>query len=517
MDELTAVTGYTGDLPPERFNLARYCLAESAGTTPDKTALILVTDPQGADARHVTYGDIEDSVLRMAAGLAAFGLDAGARVFLRMGNTLDYALMFFAANAAGLVPIPASAMLSEAEVAIMLTDSGAALVASDGTLVLPSLPDGVQLLNAASIEQLKQNPPADYADTHKNDPAYLIYTSGTSGTPKGVLHAQRAIWGRRPMYQGWYGITCDDVMLHSGAFNWTYTLGTGLSDPWANGATTLLYTGPKDIEVWPRLIARYGATIMASVPTLYRQMLKYCELSPGKLEPLRHVLCAGEVLSTKLHDNWVEKTGLSIYEALGMSEISTYISCSPSVPILKGSPGKPQPGRCIGILPTDTDSTTPLAAGQTGLIAVHRSDPGLMLGYWQKPQDEAAVFRGDWFIGGDLANMDDAGYIHFEGRNDDVMNAFGYRVSPQEVENAIATHPGVAEAGVSEIKVTGDVSIIAAFVVPHDNACLQPKDILDHVRSRLADYKMPRAVHIVSSLPRTGNGKVIRKHLYKLL
>jgi acyl-coenzyme A synthetase/AMP-(fatty) acid ligase len=249
LDDLTAVTGYTGDLPPERFNLARYCLAESARTRPDKTALILVTDPQAANARHVTYGEIEDSVLRMAAGLAALELDPGSRIFLRMGNTLDYALMFFAANAADLVPIPASAMLSATEVTIMLEDSGASLVASDGTLALPGLPDGVKLLNATDIEQLKKNPPAVYADTHKDDPAYLIYTSGTSGIPKGVLHAQRAIWGRRPMYQGWYGITPDDVMLHSGAFNWTYTLGTGLSDPWANGATALLYTGPKDIEV----------------------------------------------------------------------------------------------------------------------------------------------------------------------------------------------------------------------------------------------------------------------------
>ena len=514
---MTALSGFTGELPPDRFNLARYCLAGSAAQTPDKTALILASDPGGGHAEHVTYGEIEDSVLRMAQGLAGFGLEPGARIFLRMGNTLDYALMFFAANAAGLVPIPASAMLSEPEVAIMLVDSGAGAIASDGSLAVPTLADGVRLLEADDIAQLKQAPRGGYLDTHKDDPAYLIYTSGTSGTPKGVLHAQRAIWGRRPMYQGWYGIGSDDVMLHTGAFNWTYTLGTGLSDPWANGATTLLYTGPKNIEVWPMLAGRYGATIMASVPTLYRQLLKHCDVGPGKLAPLRHVLCAGEVLPTQLHQNWVEETNLSIYEALGMSEISTYISCSPSVPGRLGSPGKPQPGRCVAILPADSHSTAPLRAGETGLIAVHRSDPGLMLGYWQRPDEEAAVYRGDWFIGGDLASMDEDSYIHFEGRNDDLMNAFGYRVSPQEVENAIAGHPGVAEVGVSNIDVGNDISIIAAFVVPKGDNPPPSDDILAHAGKRLADYKMPRAVHIVDHLPRTANGKVIRKQLHTLL
>ena len=509
--------GFSGELPPDRFNMARYCLSASTQAHPDKTALILVTDPNGSDARHITYGDIESNVLRMAAGLNALELAPGSRIFLRMGNTLDYALMFFAAISAGLVPIAASSLLSKTEVATMLQDSGAALIASDGTLTLPAVPANVSILNEDDIKALKTNPPCDYAGTHKDDPAYMIYTSGTSGTPKGVLHAQRAIWGRRPMYDGWYGITSNDVMLHTGAFNWTYTLGTGLSDPWTNGATTLLYTGPKNIEIWPKLIARYGATIMASVPTLYRQLLKYCDLSPDTLKPLRHVLCAGEVLSTNLHNNWVEKTDLSIYEALGMSEMSTYISCSPGVPVLLGSPGKPQAGRCVKILPADSDGTEPLPPNELGLIAVHRSDPGLMLGYWQRPEEEQAVYRGDWFIGGDLAALDAEGYIHFEGRNDDVMNAFGYRVSPQEVENAIAGHPDVAEVGVSDIDVGNDVSIIAAFVVLQDKDETDPQSILEFASITLADYKRPRAVHFVSALPRTGNGKVIRKHLHKLI
>ena len=513
---MTSPAGYSGELPPERFNLARYCLA-AAKTTPDKTALILVCDADAEDAERHSYGEIEDKVLRIAAGLARFGLDRGDRIFLRMGNSLDYALMFFAANAAGYVPIPASSMLSGHEVTGLIADSDARLIAADGTLAVPELPETCGILGPEDIAELKNHDRADYQDTHKDDPAYLIYTSGTSGIPKGVLHAQRAIWGRRPMYQGWYGISANDVMLHTGAFNWTYTLGTGLSDPWANGATTLLYTGPKNIEIWPQLVRRHGATIMASVPTLYRQLLTYCTLQPEDLAPLRHVLCAGEVLSSTLHQKWVQQTGLNIYEALGMSEISTYISSAPSVPARLGSPGKPQPGRVVAILPIEGPESAPVPAGETGMLAVHRSDPGLMLGYWQRPEEESQVFRGDWFIGGDLANMDADGYVHFEGRNDDLMNAMGYRVSPQEVENAIASHPGVAEVGVSEIPVREDVSIIAAFVVSADGSPPEETAILDHAARSLAGYKQPRAVHFVDHLPRTANGKVIRKQLRTLL
>ena len=514
---MNSVSGFTGELPPDNFNLARYCLAHSAARTPDKTALILVADPHDKATRHVTYGEIDDQVRRIAGGLVSLGMPRGERIFLRMGNTLDYALMFFGANAAGLVPIPASSMLSDNEVGFLMQDSGATLLASDGTLSVPTLPHDVRVLNGSDIEELKQSAPIDYADTAKDDPAYLIYTSGTSGKPKGVLHAQRAIWGRKPMYDGWYGLTADDIMLHTGAFNWTYTLGTGLSDPWAVGATTVLYTGPKDIEIWPQLIAQHGATIMASVPTLYRQLLKYCDLSPGSLAPLRHVLCAGEVLSSALHHNWVGQTGLNIYEALGMSEISTYISSAPGMTVRPGSPGKPQPGRCVAILPLDRDDNTPLPPGETGLIAVHRTDPGLMLRYWNRAHSDAEVLRGDWFIGGDLASMDDEGYIHFEGRNDDLMNAFGYRVSPQEVENALASHEGIAEVGVTEIDVGNDVSIIAAFVVGQEGAHPDEQAIIEHVSARLADYKRPRAIHFVDHLPRTANGKVIRKQLHTLV
>jgi acyl-coenzyme A synthetase/AMP-(fatty) acid ligase len=314
------------------------------------------------------------------------------------------------------------------------------------------------------------------------------------------------------MYQGWYGIRSDDVMLHAGAFNWTYTLGVGLTDPWANGATTVLYNGPKDVQVWPRLMATTQATLFAAVPTLYRQILKYCDLARHDLAALRHGLTAGEALSPALLAEWRKATGLELYEALGMSECSTYVSNGPGVAVRPGSPGKPQPGRAITVLPLE-DGTEPLPIGETGLLAIHRNDPGLMLGYWRRPEEEALVYRGKWFIGGDLAAVAADGYLWYHGRADDLMNAGGYRVSPAEVEAALADHPAIAEVAVAELAIREEVRIIAAYIVPKDGAPRDASSILTQAEQRLAAYKRPREVIFVDALPRTPNGKVARRLL----
>lgn len=475
---------YTGELPPARLNLARYCLA---GKPAEKTALIIA----GGSTERWSYGALEDSVLRLAAGLRAQGVEAGERLFIRMGNSLDYALLFFAANAAGAVPIPASPMLTALEVDRLCRLCGARFMAWDGVLALPDTA-GLTLLTPEDVARLKLSAPGSYADTGADDPAYLIFTSGTSGTPKGVLHAQRAVWGRRPMYQGWYGIGPDDVMLHTGAFNWTYTLGTGLCDPFANAATSVVYTGPKDAEIWGNLVESLGVTMIASVPGLYRQILRTGFSAPSTL---RHGLTAGEALAIPIREAWRERTGLELHEALGMSEISTYISTSPSIPVRPGSPGKPQPGRSVRIL----------ADGQIG---VHRTDPGLLLRYWGE-----APPSGEWFATGDVGEIDADGYVWHRGRADELMNAGGFRVSPIEVETVLLQHPAVAEAGVREWRVSETASIIAAFIVPQAGQAPNEEAILAFVRERLAAYKCPKQIWFVTALPRTANGKLIRKAL----
>ncbi|MCC7251674.1 class I adenylate-forming enzyme family protein [Hyphomicrobium sp.] len=510
--------------PP--FNMARYCLAGAAAAAPDKPALIVIGDPDAAPSEIWTYADLEDAVLRTAGALRELGLAPGDRVMIRLDNTSAYAILFFGAVAAGLVALPASSQLTDREALFLLTDSSTATLActsplSTGTTESPP-PLRVRAREGGNPEHrpsgnaplalspddvarmMREGPRIDYTPTRAEDPAFLIYTSGTTAYPKGVLHAHRSALGRRPMYQGWYGISAADRVLHAGAFNWTFTLGVGLTDPWANGATAIVYTGEKDPALWPTLIERTEATLFAGVPGIFRQILKYTDLRPATMPTLRHALMAGEAPPPDLFEEWTTCTGRDLYEALGMSEISTYISTGPGVPRKPGTVGKAQPGRRVAILPVD-GADEPLPPNSDGLIAVHRSDPGLMLSYWNRPAEQAEVLRGDWFAGGDLGRMDADGYIAHLGRNNEIIKALGYRVSPMEVEAVLATHPDIAEVACAEV--------VGAFVVLKPGSPTDSANILAFAAERLAAYKCPREIRFVDTLPRTANGKIKRSAL----
>jgi acyl-coenzyme A synthetase/AMP-(fatty) acid ligase len=491
---------------PERFNIAAYVLG-AAARSPEKTAL-LVLDAEGGVAERWTCADLDRAIRATAEGLRAAGLAPGKRVALRLGNVSDFPILFFGTIAAGGIAVPTSSQLTAPEFDRLAADMDPCLVACADELAVEP-PPGARLLGPRDWRALRAHAPGGIADSSAEDPAFLVYTSGTGGRPKGVLHAQRSAWARRMMWEGWYGLRPDDTMLHAGAFNWTYTLGAGLTDPWAAGATTLICKAPEGPETWPRLARRHGATLFAAVPGVYRQMLRAPEGLDAAFATLRHGLTAGERMPETVAADWRAATGKAVHEALGMSEVSTYVSSSPAVPPRPGTSGRPQRGRRVAVI---DGAGRPMPVGEPGDLAVSRRDPGLMLGYWRRPEETEAAFRGEWFVTGDRAKMDPDGYVTHLGRADDTITSLGYRVSPTEVEEALEPHPGIAEIAVAELPVRADLSLVAAFVVP---AGAWPGDdaLAAFAEARLAAYKRPRVWIEVPRLPRTANGKVIRRAL----
>ena len=355
-------------MPANAFNLAWECLGRQAAAHADKTALILADSVD--EFRAFTYGELDARVRRLAGGLIASGLRKGDRVMIRAANDIGFVLAFFATTAIGCVAQPASLLLTTGEALGLAKDSGAAAI------VLGDAPEderaafvGLRVFDCEETLRLaSEAAPAAYAPTSPDDPAYLVFTSGSTSEPKGVLHAHRVVIGRRPMARDWLGIAESDVVLHAGNINWTYTLGVGVLDPFAAGATGALYAGPRDPGIWPRLIEKLKPTIFAAVPSVYRQTLKYGHPARFDLSSLRRGLTAGEALAPDLLAEWRAATGTSLYEALGMSEISTFISSRPHEPIRPGSPGRPQTGRRVAILPIE-GGTAPLPPHAVGLLA----------------------------------------------------------------------------------------------------------------------------------------------------
>ncbi|MGY6706321.1 class I adenylate-forming enzyme family protein [Roseinatronobacter sp.] len=482
---------------PAPFNMARYVL-QAGAQTPDKIALQIV---RATGAERWSYANLIAAVRGTGQGLLDRGLKPGDRVLLRLGNSVDFPVAYLGALAAGLVPVPTSAQLTTPEISRIAQQVTPALVLAAEGVALPDHPAPV--VHRAELKLMRDLPPCDWHMGPPDRAGYIIYTSGSGGHPRAVVHAHRAIWARRMMWDGWYGLRADDRVLHAGAFNWTYTLGTGLMDPWAIGATALIPEAGAPLAL---MLKRFDATLFAAVPGVYRQLLK--DGRKLDLPRLRHGLSAGEKLPDTTRLAWHEATGTAIYEALGMSECSTYVSASPARPAPAGTAGYAQQGRQLAVLGTDGQ---PVPRDHDGMLAIHRNDPGLMLGYLGADGAPQLPLTGQWFATGDNARMAQDGAITYVGRDDDMMNAGGFRVSPLEVERALAEHSGISDIACTEIEVKAGVTVIAAF---YTGAAPLPAAELDaFAAARLARYKQPRQYHHCDSLPRGANGKLSRRAL----
>ena len=516
---------------PEYFNIGAACTDAHLDTpVADRVAMIVEDERLGTST--ATFAELVSRTGRFAQVLRNLDVRPRFRVLMRLPNSLDFPAAFLGAMKVGAISVPTSTLLVAEEVRYLAEDSGASVLVTHksmwpelqgelarvqglqhvilaGSGVLPAGRGAVRLhdLDAelAAIDDWEDNHP-----TRSEDPAYLVYTSGTTGHPKGVLHAHRALLGREPAMKHWFDFKPGDRVLHSGKFNWTYVLGTGLMDPLYNGKTVVVYEGHNDAGTWPRLIAGHACTIFIGVPSVYRQIIQKTEYSRADVPTLRHCMSAGEHLSDEMLAAWRERFGRDIYEGLGMSEVSYYISQKKGRPIRPGAAGFIQPGHQAQLLDADLK---PVPDGQEGMICIPADDPGLFLGYWNLEEETAKVRRQGWFLTGDYARKDEDGYIWFLGRRDDIINSFGYRVSPHEVERVMKTHPEVADCVAIGEEVDKDKILVVVCVILKPAASAGADELLAYGREHLAGYKCPKKVHLVKDYPRTKNGKVIRREL----
>ncbi|WMS88887.1 acyl-CoA synthetase [Pleionea litopenaei] len=530
-----------GDQPewqiPQGFNIGVACVDQQvkAGLG-DKTAFILEDAARGTHS--LTYQGLYEQTSAFANLLANLKFSLGERILIRLPNSLEYPTAFFGTLKYGAVAVPTSTLLAADEVAYLANDSGARALVTHKSMwpeLSEALADcaglkqvfltgegpihdqpsiaGIQLIDL-DLELKCQRTEFVARETAAEDPAYLVYTSGTTGYPKGVLHAHRAMIGRLPASQHWFDFSGDDRILHSGKFNWTYVLGSALMDPLFQGKTVVVYEGPNDATTWPKLIKKHQCTIFIGVPTIFRQIIQKTNLAKTDVPSLRHCMSAGEHLSDEMLLSWRERFGQDVYEAIGMSELSYYISQNKSNPIKPGAAGFPQPGHDVQLL---DENFQPVEPGEEGMICIPLSDPGLFLQYWKLPEETAKARQQGYFLTGDYARMDEQGYIWFIGRKDDIINTFGYRVSPHEVERVVKTHPAVADCVALGETIAKDKTLVSICVILHSGETVSADDLIAFGAEHLAQYKAPKLVHFMPDFPRTKNGKVLRKELVKQL
>jgi len=409
---------------PEYLNIGVACTSRYEGTDKDNTIAMIIEDSDdGTD--EITYQQLNSKTNQFANFLHSIGLDTRDRALLFLKNSLAYPIGFFGCIKAGIIAVPTSTLLSGSEVKYLAMDSQAKLLILNLSSYKNMLPYVEQLDNLMhivvagvdSVDDLEQpqrarvyslneilktaHTQANHYPSKSGEPAYLIYTSGTTGFPKGVLHSHRSLIGRAPASEYWFSFKGHERIMHSGKFNWTYVLGSALMDPLYYGHTVIAYEGKNDAKLWVELIQRHQCTIFIGVPTIYRQIVQKTDYSIKDCPSLRHCMSAGEHLSSEMVAAWQDRFEQNIYEAIGMSECSYYISHSLHQPIRPGSAGFVQPGHKVKILNLET--LEEVGVEEEGMICIDENDPGLFLEYWQLEEQTREAKHNGYFFTGDYA------------------------------------------------------------------------------------------------------------------
>lgn len=492
-------------------------------------------DGEGRE-RQYSFAEIALLSDRLAAGLARRGIGRGDRVLVMLPRIPAWQIAMVAVLKLGAIAIPCVTMLTQKDLAYRLTNSGAQAIittteetgkfAGTDTLLriaadplVPAGDAGGQTVEGwmALADLLTEEAEGFKAATvAAEDPALIFYTSGSTGLPKGVTHASRALYTWRGSAEHWLDLGPDDVMFCTADTGWSKAGTSILFGPWSRGAAVLFYHGPFDPADRIALIARHGVTVFCAAATELRRLVAL-PLGDDAMPALRLTVSAGESLNPPILARWEKLTGQPVLEAYGLTETLMLVANYRDTEVRPGSMGRPLPGVDLDLITTDATLAAP---GEIGELALRLPSPHLMLGYWQDPERTAAamctVGGTDYFLSGDNARTDADGYLYYEGRADDVINSSGYRIGPQEVENALLEHPKVRESAVVPSPDADRGEIVKAFVVLHDGHTGTPelaKELQDFVKALTAPYKYPRAIEFVDDLPKSPVGKIQRRQL----
>ncbi len=506
-------------------------LAEGGG---DRPAFL---DPN----RSLTYAELAAASTRFAAALQAAGIGRERRIALVLLDTVDFPVAFWGALAAGVVPVPVNTLLTPEQTAYILADSRAEALVVSAPLaaslrpLLPHLPALRQVILAAPDGT---TPPTEAANeiawdaflatgappgTASHDPvdvapdevAFWLYSSGSTGLPKGARHVHSSLRATADSYAAQVlGIQPDDLVFSAAKLFFAYGLGNAMTFPMAVGAAAVLLPDRPTPEAVRAILTRFQPSIFGGVPTLYASLLAQPGLGPGAGSArLRRCISAGEALPEPVGRRWDETVGVEILDGLGSTEmLHIFLSNRPG-DVRYGTSGRPVPGYEVGIVDAEG---APVADGTAGELIVR--GPSAAEGYWNQRDKSRRTFRGEWTHTGDTYVREPDGTYRYQGRADDMMKVGGIWVSPFEVEAALLAHPAVLEAAVVGTQDADGLIKPKAFLVLRDgfsgmDAERLRSELKAEVQHRIGVWKYPRWIELVETLPKTATGKIQR---YKL-
>jgi len=534
LDELR--TAFEWEIPTE-FNAGEFLCDRWVAKDEDRTAVFYHDETVGQKGT-LTFEELRTEASRLANTLQEYGLEKGDRVGVNVPRKKETLIAYIALWRAGMVPVPLSTLFGPDGLRYRLNDSDAKVAIVDAqnidafrackdelesleeTLLVGDIEpeaDEVSYTDAVS----DASPEFDVVETAVDDDLLLMYTSGTTGDPKGVRHAHRSILGQLPgIVTNFYNMRLDEgeVTWCPTEYSWAGTI-TFIVASWAFGYPFVAHENNEsfDPEEGFSTIENYDVTVSLIPPSGLRMMMQVEEPADRyDLSSLRHITSGGEALGSAVPEWANEVFGGTIHEVYGQTEIWNMVigDCTALEEFKGGWMGFALPGHEIEIL--DPDTHEPLEPGEIGEIAVKRDDPTVFKEYWGKPEKTDEKFAGEWVLTEDLGQRDEKGRFKFEGRKDDVIISASYRIGPDEVEDSIVAHEAVADAGVIGVPDEERGEVPKAFVILMDGHDPTPDlrdEIQAFVRDNLAAYEYPRQIEFIDELPRTTTGKVRRSTL----